>query len=136
MKKKYTVVEMTAFQAQVMPDGFYKKSEMLILLGRTLKKRCSSDTFKQWKRDFGVYADEDGYYWQEDLNYLRAWVRFHRKWGRTRTKKDFQKEYRIRQLAKEANDRAREAEKPMFIEVEIKEVVANANEEHSTKATT
>ena len=124
---------MTASQVEVMPNGLYKKREMLTLLSRTLKRRCSPDTFKQWKQDFGIEADPHHHYWQDDLDYLRAWIRFYRKWGRTRTKADFRGEYAVKEAARKAEqelqavkqaavEQVREAERPVFIEVEKEEI--------------
>lgn len=97
----HTIKTMTTFT--ILEQDRYRTDEFLMLLGRTMKRPLSDRTLREWCQFFKIFRDKDGYFWGEDLALLRAWIRYKKRHGRKRNRKDFLIEYEAKTKAKTAN---------------------------------
>ena len=63
--------------------GRYEPREVRLEVARKLKAKFSPRKFRYWKEKLGIGPDEDGLYWDEDLEKMKAFARYRRNGGRS-----------------------------------------------------
>lgn len=63
--------------------GRYEPREVRLSIAKCLKGRFPPRKFRYWKQMLGISPDEDGLYWDEDVELMKAFARYKRNGGRS-----------------------------------------------------